>query len=185
MRTLTIAAFLIAAAAAAPSIAEPRFPHVADTSFVEADGDRVMQLSVVVAASPDQVWRAWTTAEGWKSFAVRNATVDFRVGGIIETNYASEFVPGAPENIRNEVVAYVPERMLTIRTVQTPRGFPNAEAFKRTATILEFAPAEGGTRVQLTAVGFEPGAAFDDLYTKFSFGNAYTLEKLRERFSSP
>ena len=38
------------------------------------------------------------------------------------------------------------------------------------------------TRVQVTAVGYRPGEAYDDLFQRFRLGDAYTLEKLRAHF---
>ena len=166
--------------------AEAQTPDaVRDTSFVEPNGDRVLQLSTVVAAPPAEVWRALASADGWKRMGVQMAVVDFRVGGVIETNYRADARPGERGNIKNEIVAYVPERLLVIRNVQAPPGFAHAEEFGRTATVVELEPAgEGETRVRLSGVGFRPGAAYDDLYGKFKGGNAYTLAVLAKSFGA-
>ena len=159
---------------------------VVDTSFTEPDGDRVLQLSVSIPAPPADVWRAITTAEGWKRLGVRMASVDFRIGGVIETSYNPDARPGQPGNIRNEVVAYVPDRLLVIRNVQAPPGFAHAQEFSQTVSVFELEPtADSGTLLRLSGVGFRPGPAFDDLYGKFAGGNAYTLNRLRESFSVP
>jgi uncharacterized protein YndB with AHSA1/START domain len=176
--------FLIALAAVR-CLAEPHkdYPSVDDTSYTETNGDRVIRLAVEVAAPTNEVWRAFTTAEGWKSFAVAFANVDMQVGGIIETSYNSQAKLGDPDNIRNEIVAYVPGRMLAIRCVQAPRKFEHKPEFFATSTVLELMPvAKGRSLVLATAVGYRPGAAYDDLFGKFRWGNAYTLEKLRLRF---
>lgn len=183
MRSLVVAlGILFAAPTHAADLS--KFPHVKDGSFVEASGAKVLRLSIDVPAPPAEVWKAWTTAEGWKSFAVRNAVVDFRIGGVIETNYAESFTPGAPGNIENVVVAYVPERMLTIQNRKAPAGFANPAEFQQTVTVIELEPVAGGTRVTLSGVGFRPEPAFDDLYGMFAVGNAWTLEKLYERFAN-
>jgi len=179
---LTAALFLLLMASLS---AEPNknYPAIDDTSYVETNGDRVIRLSAQVAASPDEIWRAFTTAEGWKSFAVAFAQVDMRVGGIIETSYNPKAQAGDTNNIKNEIVAYVPGRMMAIRCVQTPQDFKHKQEFFATSTVFEIVPgAKGTTRVLLTAVGYRPGEAYDDLYKKFRWGDAYTLEKLRARF---
>ncbi|HEX8570930.1 MAG TPA: SRPBCC domain-containing protein [Caulobacteraceae bacterium] len=155
---------------------------VTDNSYTEADGDRVIQLSTVVSATPAEVWRALTSAEGWRRLGVQSATIDFRVGGMIETNYRPGVPAGDRANIKNEIVAYVPERVLVIRNVQAPPGFAFAEEFSRTATVIELRPEANGTRVTLTGTGFAPGAAYDDLYGKFRGGNAYSLDLLRKSY---
>jgi uncharacterized protein YndB with AHSA1/START domain len=164
--------------------AEPNkdFPLIDDLSRQEPGGDRVIQLSVVVPAAPEEVWRLFTTGDGWKRFAVAFAAVDMRVGGIIETSYNPQAKAGDPDNIKNEIVAYVPGRMLAFRCVQAPRNFEHKEEFYSTATVIECLPAPNsskGTRVVATSMGYKAGAAFDALFSRFRWGNAYTLERLR------
>jgi len=169
----------------ANSFAEPNknYPTIEDTSYVETNGDRVIRLSVDVAASRDEIWRAFTTADGWKSFAVAFAEVEMKVGGIIETSYNPKAQVGDPDNIKNEIVAYIPGQMMAIRCVQAPRDFKHKQEFFSTSTVFEIVPAEKQmTRILVTAVGYRPGEAFDDLFKKFRWGDAYTLEKLRARF---
>ena len=169
----------------ANSPAEPNknFPAIEDTSYVETNGDRVIRLSVDVAASRDEIWRAFTTADGWKSFGVAFAEVEMKMGGIIETSYNPKAQVGSPDNIKNEIVAYIPGRMMAIRCVQAPGDFKHKQEFFSTSTVFELVPAEKQmTRILVTAVGYRPGEAFDDLFQKFRWGNAYTLEKLRTRF---
>ncbi len=171
-------------AAPAPAAAQDT---VENTSTVEANGHRLMQLSVVIPASAADVWTALTTAEGWGRMGVRLAHVDFRTGGVIETSYGPEpaLVPGARANIRNQIVAYVPGRMLAIRNIQAPPDFPNAGEFARTATVMELTPLDaGGTRLTLTATGFADGPAFDALYALFLAGNSYSLTALRDSFAA-
>lgn len=159
--------------------------QLVDTSSVEANGHRIIQLSVQVPAPPSEVWSALTTSAGWRRLGVSFAEVDFRTGGMIETGYAPGSVAGAPGNITNQIVAYVPERMLAIRNVKAPPGFPHAAEFAETATVMELDPVgDGQTRVTLTATGFAPGPAYDTLYGFFRQGNGLTLETLRDSFAA-
>lgn len=167
-----------------PAVAQASGP-LEDTSSVEANGHRIIQLSVEVPAPPSEVWSALTTSEGWRRLGVSFAHVDFRTGGMIETGYAPGAAAGAAGNIRNQIVAYVPGRMLAIRNVQAPPGFPHAAEFAETATVMELDPVgEDRTRVTLTATGFAPGPAFDTLYGFFLRGNGQTLEMLRDSFAA-
>lgn len=181
--------FLVLAAAAALLMAAPaaaRSPgQLQDTSSVEANGHRIIQLSLEIPAPPSEVWTALTTADGWRRLGVGFASVDFRTGGIIETAYAADAVAGSPGNIRNQITAYVPGRMLAIRNVQAPPGFPHAAEFAETATVMELDPVGNGhTRITLTATGFASGPAFDTLYDFFLQGNGMTLEALRDSFAA-
>jgi uncharacterized protein YndB with AHSA1/START domain len=158
------------------------FEGVSNTSFVEANGDRAIQLSIEVPAPPNDVFEAYATTDGFKSWAVPIASIDLRVGGAIESNYNPDAKLGERDNIRNEIVAYVPDRILVLRNVQAPRTFVDPELFQRTVTVVEFAASGAGTRVTITNAGYGAGEQFDRLYRQFEWGDAYTLAELRARF---
>lgn len=168
------------------AVAEPSwrdFKHVTNTSFVEPSGDKALQLSVEVPASAHDVFDAFATSDGFRSWAVPVANVELKVGGFMESSYEASAQLGNPGNIKNQIVAYVPDRLLVIRNVQAPPGFVNQELFARTVTVIEFvALAPNNTRVTLTNAGYGPGADFADVYRHFEWGDAYTLEELRKRF---
>lgn len=179
---LTIAG--LALQPSSPAVAQATLPAVTDTSFTEADGDRVLQFSATIPAPPSEVWTVLTTADGWRRLGVQSAAVDFRVGGVIETNYKPGVPVGDRSNIKNRIEAYVPGRILVIRNIQAPPGFSHAAEYAETATVMELAPAaNGATRLTLSGVGFRSGPAFDALYKMFAAGNAYTLEVLRQSFA--
>jgi len=182
---MRIAALAFALAVlAGPATAQTPGP-LTDTSRVEANGHRMIQLSIEIDAPVPAVWDALTTSEGWRRLGVSFAAVDFRTGGIIETGYAPGSTAGAAGNIENQIVAYVPQRMLAIRNVKAPPGFPHAAEFAETATVMELVPVgEDRTQVTLTATGFAPGEAYDTLYGFFLQGNGQTLELLRDSFAA-
>jgi uncharacterized protein YndB with AHSA1/START domain len=166
---------------AAPSWRD--FKDVTNTSFVEPDGDRSLQLSVDVPAPINAVYDAMTTTAGFSSWAVPVAAVDLRVGGMIEASYDFHAKLGDPNNIKNQIIAYVPDRLLVIHNVQAPAGFVDSALFQKTVTIMEFSAIDAHTtRVTLTNAGFGKGAGFDDVYSHFAWGDAYTLHELRARF---
>lgn len=159
------------------------FKDVTNTSFIEPDGDRSLQLSIDVPASPKAVFDAFTTSAGFASWAVPMAKIDLRIGGMIEASYDADAKLGDPDNIKNQIIAYVPGRLLVIHNVQTPAGFVDSALFQKTVTIIEFAARDANTtRVTLTNAGYGPGAGFDDVYNHFAWGDAYTLHELRARF---
>ncbi len=159
------------------------FNDVTNTSFVEPSGDRAIQLSTDVPAAAAAVFAAFTTSEGFSSWAVPVAHVEFRIEGYIEASYDAKAKLGDPGNIKNEIVAYVPDRLLVIRNVQAPPGFADPELFRRTVTVIEFtALAPQRTRVTITNAGYGAGEGFATLYKHFEWGDAYTLAALRKRF---
>ncbi len=172
------------AAAPASAIAQD-FPQVANTSFVAANGEKTMRLSIVVNVPADKVWWALSTAEGWKSWTVGTAYVDFREGGQIETNYKPGQPQGGPDNIRNQIIAVDDGRLLVFRNVQAPRTFKHPEEFSRIITSIRLEPTKtpGGleaTSVTISGAGYAPNPAYDELYGFFSKGNAFSLVELKD-----
>jgi uncharacterized protein YndB with AHSA1/START domain len=156
------------------------FPNVSDDSYTESNGGRVLKLSIEIDAPVARIWNLLVSAEGWRSWAVPVAWVDFGIGGMIETSYTATASRGQPGNIENAIVAYVPEQLLVIRNVQAPPGFEYAEEFGKTVTVITLrAVSKNRSRIELDGVGFLATPAFDVLLKKFKFGDSWTLEHLK------
>src|SRR5580765_3791325 len=69
----------------------------------------------VVNAPVEDVWKVWTTSEGYKALGVALADVDFRIGGLIRSRYSANGTLGDAETIQNRILAYEPMRMIAIR----------------------------------------------------------------------
>lgn len=185
MRQFALAAVLCLALAPPASAQMAGFPAVTDASRTEANGERIISLSAVVPVPPAEVWEVLTTPEGWVAhLGVARAAIDLRIDGVIETSYDAAVALGSPGTIKNQIVAYVPGRLLAIRNIQAPDGFTHAEEFGRTVTVITLTPVDGGTRIDLQGVGFVPGAAFDALYGQFHAGDAWTLQQLHDGLTS-
>jgi uncharacterized protein YndB with AHSA1/START domain len=173
-----VAAALLSLGLQAQAAVDP----AADTSYRTTGGERVMELSVVVNAPVEDVWNAFTTGEGFSQWAAPFARIDLRVGGHYETSYKASAKLGAPDNIRNEIVALVPLRLVVIRNVQAPPNVPfDAPSFQKTQTAIHFQAIDAkATRVTLQNAGYLDGPGYDSTYRHFLAGNAWTLDKLRE-----
>lgn len=178
MKTIVIAfsAALLATAAQA---------EVKDTSYRDAGGHRVQQLETVIAAPVAKVWAAFTTDAGFQSWAAPVAHVTLGNDGMIEASYKKSAKIGDPDNIKNRIVAYVPERVLVLANENAPKGAPfDAEAFTKIRTIIEFQDlGDGRTRVVESGVGYGEGAEFDSVYKHFRAGNEYEFELLADLFT--
>lgn len=159
------------------------FPGVSNTSYVDAAGERALQLAMDIHAPPRAVFEAFATSEGFKRWAVAVARVDLRTGGEIESSYDPKATIGDANNIKNQIITFIPDRLLVIRNVQAPTGFPGKDAFQKTVTVIEFEPITTGTRVRLTNTGYGSSPEADTVYKHFEWGNAYTLAELRKRFA--
>jgi len=185
MRQLCIAlpAFASLALSANASFAAPA---VIDSSYRATDGRRVQQCSTVVDASVAQVWKAFTTDAGLTRWAVPVTHIDFRNGGIMESSYSLDGKIGVSDNIKNEIVAYLPERLLAMRNVHVPKGAPfNPALIATIRTIFAFEDlGNGKTRVTESGVGYGEGAGYDSLYQTFRDGNAAEMVSLARSFAS-
>jgi hypothetical protein len=156
------------------------FPNVRDDSFTEPNGSRVLKLSITINAPVSKIWGLLISSEGWQSWAVPVAWVDFGIGGLVETSYTATAVKGQPGNIKNSIVAYVPEQLLVLRNVQAPPNFEHAEDFGKTVTAINLRPiSKDRSQVELDGVGFLATPAFDTLLKRFKFGDSWTLEHLK------
>ena len=178
------ALMLLAVAISALGAPATAFQSVTEDVRSEADGTRSLTHSILVPATPAEVWAAISTVEGWKSWAVPTAWIAAERPAVIETSYNLDARPGDPMNIENEFAERVPERTLVFRTIKAPAGFPHFEALRQVTQTFELTPASGGTRVSLTGTGYGADDAGDALLAFFKGGNRVSLEMLRDRFAS-
>lgn len=149
---------------------------------VAAAEDRILRVETVVDAPAGEVWKAYTTKEGWESWAVPLAEVDFRVGGTIKTNYNKEAGIGGPGTITHHILAYEPERMVVTR-FEAPANAGWAKKAEACQVVVRLEPVSAmRTRFVETMVGFGDGPEWDEAYTKFKAGNEWSLEQLRKKF---
>jgi uncharacterized protein YndB with AHSA1/START domain len=129
-----------------------------------------------------EVWRVFTTPEGFKSTGAAHADVDLRVGGRIRAHYDPKGRLGDAETIVNEILAYEPERMLALRVQQAPASFPHREAFAGTWTVLYFSPAgENMTQVRIIGLGYTDAPPSQALRKFFADGNRATLDHIAKQ----
>ncbi|HTB90409.1 MAG TPA: SRPBCC family protein [Steroidobacteraceae bacterium] len=180
MKLLRVLFVFCALVAVYPHAMAADFPNVRDDSYVEPNGSRVLKLSITIDAPVSTIWKLLSSSEGWQSWAVPVAWVEFGVGGMVETSYTATAVRGQPGNIKNSIVAYVPEQLLVLRNVQAPPNFENAEDFGKTVTAINLRSiSKNRAQVELDGVGFLATPAFDTLLKKFKYGDSWTLEHLK------
>lgn len=176
----------VTASAALPSMNRTvSYARVADAVTVSSgqgpDGRHNLVHEVIVPAAPAEVWRAISTADGWRTWAVPVAWTPQR--DTIETSYTPTARSGDPTTILQGIFVAVPERMLVFRTVRAPAGFPNFETYAQVTSILEIeAAGDRHSRVRLTGAGYADTEAGRQLLGFFREGNRVSLERLRRRF---
>src|SRR5262249_253656 len=85
--------------------------------------------------------------------------------------------------IHHTILAYDVGRMLSYRTVKTPKGFAFAKALSKTWNVIYFEPA-GPDRTKVTArmLGFTDDEESQKMQAFFERGNKTTMDALVRRF---
>jgi uncharacterized protein YndB with AHSA1/START domain len=129
-----------------------------------------------------EVWRLFTTSEGFKTTSVAHAEVDLRIGGSIRTHYDATGVLGDPNTIVQEILAYEPERMLAIRARQVPADFPFKNAMRGTWSVIYLAPAGSMTQVRIVGLGYGDDPESLAMRDFFEKGNRLTLDLMAKPY---
>jgi uncharacterized protein YndB with AHSA1/START domain len=169
---------------ATPALADSPKTEVADTSFKDVDGHRVQQLSLVVAAPLSEAWKAFATDDGFKRWAVPVTHITLGNDGMMESSYSLASKVGDPDNIKNRIVAYFPEKLIVLQNAHVPKGAPFDPVLIATLrTIITFEAVDAThTKVTEAQVGYGEGAGYDTMYQHFRDGNAYALRTLAQSF---
>lgn len=140
----------------------------------------------VVDAPVAEIWRVFSTADGYKILGVAQADMDFRPGGLIRTHYKPKGQLGDEGTIITEILAYDPGHVITTRIARPPKGFPFMNAYRTVTTVETFTDAGSGrTHYRLAMVGFDATAESQAMRSFFERGNAAVLEELRQHYMKP
>jgi uncharacterized protein YndB with AHSA1/START domain len=145
--------------------------------------ERAIEREIVVPASLDQAWAAWTTREGITSFFSPDAEIDARVGGAFHIHMD----PGAPAGQKGaddmRYMAVQPKKMISFDW-NAPPSLPEARE-QRTFVVVRFEPVgDKETRVLLHHTGWGSGGQWDQAYAYFDRAWPRVLENLRKRFET-
>jgi len=135
-----------------------------------------------VNAPVAEVWRIFTTSEGYLATGAAQADVRLAMGGEIRSHYDAKGTLGDAETIVNEILAYEPERMLAIRIKQAPASFPHRDAVAGTWTVIYFAPAGEMTQVRIVGLGYNDSPASQAMRKFFAEGNRWTLDHIAKPY---
>ena len=132
--------------------------------------ERALHKEVVVSAPLAEVWNAWTTRDGVRTFLAPDANVDARSGGPFE-------IVGRGQG------GLVREPMISF-TWNAPPSLPTVRQ-QRSVVIIRFrALDERKTEVALHHVGWGEGDEWTRAYQYFDNAWDKVLAKLQQRFES-
>ncbi len=146
-----------------------------------AAAERSIDKEVVVAATQDEAWAAWTTREGVVSFFAPEAEVDARPGGAFHIHFDPTAPAGSKGADDMRFLAVQPKKMLSFDW-NAPPSLPEARA-QRTVVVVRFEPVSPReTRVTLHHTAWGSGGEWDDAYAYFDRAWGNVLANLKRRF---
>ena len=151
--------------------------------FPTLAAERALDKEVVVAASLDAAWNAWTTREGITSFFAPDAVIDARVGGPFQIHINPLAAPGERGADDMRFMAIDPKKMISFDW-NAPPSLPLARAQRTFVVVRFFAVDDRTTRVTLHHTGWGEGGEWDKAYTYFERAWGNVLGSLKKRFDT-
>ncbi len=134
----------------------------------------VLKQTFTINVSLDSVWNAYTTKKGWESWATAIAEVNFKINGLIRTNYNKKGKIGDDSTITLHVVNYIPKRQITLQAELT-KNFPEfmKKDEKDLFNVIHFREINA-TKTEVTSygVGYKNNQKYKSLLKFFIQGNA-------------
>ncbi len=143
--------------------------------------EKAINEKISVKASVDDVWKAWTTSEGIRTFFAPDAKVELRVGGPFQIYINPLAEPGLKGADSMQIIGFQDKKMLSF-TWNAPPSLPEARK-QQTMVIVRFiARGDALTDVTLHHVGWGEGGEWDKAYDYFSKAWPSVLKNLKKRF---
>lgn len=145
--------------------------------------ERAIDKEIVVPATLDAAWTAWTTREGIISFFAPDAVVEPKVGGAFHIHINPLAEPGMKGADDMRFLAIQPKQMISFDW-NAPPSLPEARA-QRTFVIVRFAAVDDkNTKVTLHHTGWGNGGEWDKTYAYFDRAWGNVLGNLKKRFET-
>lgn len=145
------------------------------------EGIKAILRQVEIPAAREDVWAAWTTPEGIKTFLAPEGRLSLVPGGPFEIYFAPEAPAGSRGSEGCKILSYLPQRMLSFDW-NAPPSLPDIRQ-QRTWVVLTFeATGPQQTKLELFHLGWQEGPGWDQAYAYFEKAWSLVLARLQHRF---
>ena len=155
------------------SIPAPGFCSSLAEDARPADPTQALILELSIPAPLPEVWKAFTTTDGLKSWLAPEVSVELRKGGAWLVKFPGSTAGGT-------IVSFVPQKELVLSAL-APDRFPHVRA-ARTRAVFTFTPKGNNTLVRLTQTGWQSGKEWDAAYEYLASANGEMLAMLHHRY---
>jgi uncharacterized protein YndB with AHSA1/START domain len=145
--------------------------------------ERALDKEIVIAASIDAAWNAWTTREGITSFFAPDAVIEARVGGPFQIHINPLAAPGERGADDMRFMAIDPKKMISFDW-NAPPSLPSVRSQRTFVVVRFFRVDDKTTRVTLHHAGWGDGGEWDKAYTYFDRAWGNVLGNLKKRFET-
>ena len=145
--------------------------------------DRILFKTATVKAPLAEVWKAWTTAEGLKSFFAVEARVEAVPAGPFEIYFSEDAPKGSRGSEGCTVLAVEPMRSFAFEW-NAPPSLPAVRKLHTNVQLLFDEPREGEVRVRLVSLGWGTGDEWRKAHAYFDKAWSYVLANLEKRFEA-
>ncbi len=140
----------------------------------------VLKHTLEVNVPIDSVWNAFSTEHSWKKWATPLVEIDFKINGLIRTNYNEKGSIGDDSTITLHIINYIPKKILTLQAELT-KNFPefmkeDAKDLFNIITFKELTPNR--TRVISYGLGYKNNEKYKSLLQFFIKGNEQSYNNL-------
>lgn len=151
--------------------------------FFSSAAPAPVMVEKVMPASPAEVYRAWTTPDGFREALDTPLRVEMRPGG----RYEIEWAPDAPEGQRGsegcKVLSFVPERMVSF-TWNAPPQFGRLRDERTFVVVTMDALGPSATKVSVAHQGFGDGEGWDAVREYFAKAWPAVLDAMARAFEA-
>ncbi len=132
---------------------EAAAPNTAPSAAPTDDPLSPFTVETVVNAMPADVWKHWTTSEGFKAFLGVENKIDLKIGGPFEVYFSMDPPAGSRGSEGCTILSYDPERMLSF-TWNAPPKFAHARTLHTWVVVTIQPHGAHGSKVSLKHQGF-------------------------------
>ena len=143
--------------------------------------ERAIDEKITVKANVDDVWKAWTTTEGIKTFFAPDGNVELRVDGPFQIHINPFGEPGMKGADDMRIIGFQEKKMLTF-TWNAPPSLPEARKQRTVVIVRLISRGEALTDVTLHHVGWGEDGEWDKAYEYFGKAWPGVLKNLKKRF---
>jgi len=144
--------------------------------------DRILAKEIIISAPVAEVWRAWTTNDGVRSFFAPNTNIELTPGGPYEIYFNMDVPPGLRGSEGCKVLSFLPEKMLSFEW-NAPPEFGLLRGQLTRVVILFDTAGPDTTRLNFFHLGWGSGRGWDKVYEYFDRAWGFVLNSLNKKFS--